>query len=192
MPSRLGARISSFVSTRARSRDSDRLDSEDRAREAGNALVEFAIVAPLLLLLVFGIIDFGLTLNHDVDLTNGVREAARQGVVADYTGSDAGCSAVVGPAAQLACFARDNIGLGDKTAVSISYPTGTNYVVGQILVVCASTPMTSTTGFLATFLSGHFLHAEVKMRLEQAPGTSPGSFADTQQAGDSPFATWCT
>ena len=50
---------------------------QDAGREAGAALVELAIIAPLLLLLIFGIIEFGLTLNHDVNLTNGVREGAR-------------------------------------------------------------------------------------------------------------------
>ena len=51
-------------------------------REQGNALVEFAIVVPLLLLLVFGIIEWGVFLNRKIDLTQGVREAGRQGAVA--------------------------------------------------------------------------------------------------------------
>jgi hypothetical protein len=160
-------------------------------REAGNALVELAIVAPLLLLLIFGIIEFGLTLNHDINLTNGVREGARQGVVANYTGNDPSCAGAGAAAAQLACFTRHNIGLGSQTAVSVSFPTGSSYAVGQTMRVCASYPMTSITGLLAPFLKGHFLHSEVTMRLEQAPGVSPGSFTDAQQAGDSPFASWC-
>ena len=161
-------------------------------REAGNAIIEFAIVAPLLLLLVFGIIEFGLTLNHDVDLTNGVREGARQGVVANYTGNDASCTGAGPPAAQLACFTRRNIGLGSGTAVSVNFPTGSGYAVGQMMFVCASHPMTSITGLLGPFLKGRFLHSEVRMRLEQAPGVSPGTFSDAQQTGDRPFSSWCT
>lgn len=45
--------------------------------ERGAAMVEFAIVLPILLLLVFGIMDFGLALWRLNNLTAGVREAAR-------------------------------------------------------------------------------------------------------------------
>jgi hypothetical protein len=160
--------------------------------ETGAALVEFAIIVPFFLILLFGAIEFGLTLNHDVDLTNGVREAARQGVVANYTGNDASCTGAGAAAAQLACFTRNNIGLGNQTKVAVSFPTGSSYAVGQTIHVCASYPMTSITGLLAPFLKGHFLHSEVSMRLEQAPGVSPGSFTDTPLTGDSSFASWCT
>jgi Flp pilus assembly protein TadG len=40
-------------------------------------VVEFALVLPLLLLLVFGIIDFGRALNAQVTLTQAAREGAR-------------------------------------------------------------------------------------------------------------------
>src|ERR1700737_2465580 len=43
-----------------------------RAR-AGTAAVEFALVAPMLLLLVLGMCQFGLTLNQYLTLTNAVR-----------------------------------------------------------------------------------------------------------------------
>jgi Flp pilus assembly protein TadG len=164
---------------------------QDR-RETGAALVELAVVAPFFFLLLFGAIEFGLTLNHDVSLTNGVREGARQGVVANYTGNDSTCIGAGAAAAQLACFTKHNIGLGSQTAVAVSFPVGPSYTVGQTMRVCASYPMTSITSLLAPFLNGHFLHAEVRMRLEQSPGVSPGSFTDTQQAGDSPFSSWCT
>jgi len=45
--------------------------------ERGNAMVEFAIVLPLLLILVFGIIDFGRALYTANNLTAAVREGAR-------------------------------------------------------------------------------------------------------------------
>ncbi len=46
--------------------------------EKGAALVEFAIVAPLLLLLVFGIIEFGRAYNAQNTLTHAAREGARE------------------------------------------------------------------------------------------------------------------
>lgn len=50
-------------------------------RESGQAMVEFAIVAPILLVVVFGIIQFGITFNHYLTLTDAVRAGSRQGAV---------------------------------------------------------------------------------------------------------------
>jgi Flp pilus assembly protein TadG len=47
--------------------------------ERGTALVEFALVLPLLLVLVMGIIDFGRAFQTVVTLTNAAREGARLG-----------------------------------------------------------------------------------------------------------------
>jgi Flp pilus assembly protein TadG len=47
----------------------------------GQALVEMALVLPLLLLILTGILQFGVLLSGQVALVNGVREAARYGSV---------------------------------------------------------------------------------------------------------------
>ena len=47
----------------------------------GAALVEFAIVLPLLLILIFGIIEFGVMFYDKAIITNASREAARVGIV---------------------------------------------------------------------------------------------------------------
>jgi TadE-like protein len=46
-------------------------------RDRGAVAVEFALVLPLLLLLIFGIIDFGRALNAQITLTQAAREGAR-------------------------------------------------------------------------------------------------------------------
>ena len=46
--------------------------------------MEFAIVAPILLLLVFAIIQFGILFHHYVTLTDAVRAGARQGAVSRH------------------------------------------------------------------------------------------------------------
>lgn len=56
-----------------------------RESDRGAAAVEFALVLPLLLLLVFGIIDFGRMLNAQERLT----AAARAGAQAVLVGGDA-------------------------------------------------------------------------------------------------------
>jgi len=47
----------------------------------GSSVVEFAMVLPLLLILVSGIIEFGLILYDKVVITNASREGARYGIV---------------------------------------------------------------------------------------------------------------
>jgi Flp pilus assembly protein TadG len=52
-----------------------------RRAQDGQALVEFALVLPLLLLFVLGIIQFGILFNNYVTLTDAVRAGARQAAV---------------------------------------------------------------------------------------------------------------
>jgi len=49
--------------------------------ESGVALVEFALVAPLLLVLLFGMLDFGRAFNYWIDTTHLANEGARWAVV---------------------------------------------------------------------------------------------------------------
>ncbi len=49
--------------------------------ESGQAVVEFAIVLPILLLLVMGIIQFGFILNGQITVTSAARDGAREAFV---------------------------------------------------------------------------------------------------------------
>jgi Flp pilus assembly protein TadG len=60
---------------------SDLIRGNRRSRQEGAAAVEFAIVASLLLLLVFGIIDFGFGFHAWDASSNGAREGARLAAV---------------------------------------------------------------------------------------------------------------
>ena len=52
-----------------------------RQQQDGVALVEFALVAPLLLVILFGMLDFGRTFNYWIDATHLANEGARWAVV---------------------------------------------------------------------------------------------------------------
>ena len=47
----------------------------------GASAVEFALVLPILMVLLFGIIEFGLLMYNKAVITNASREAARAGIV---------------------------------------------------------------------------------------------------------------
>lgn len=51
------------------------------ARQRGVAAVEFALILPLLIVVLFGIVDFGLMIYNKAMITNAAREGARAGIV---------------------------------------------------------------------------------------------------------------
>jgi Flp pilus assembly protein TadG len=55
------------------------IDQPERGR--GQALVEFAMVLPVFVLLVAGMFDFGLGIYSDLTLVNAAREGARLGAI---------------------------------------------------------------------------------------------------------------
>ena len=60
--------------------------SETRTRDQrGVAAVEFALILPLVVILIFGMITAGLAYSDHLSITNAVREGARYGAAVDYT-----------------------------------------------------------------------------------------------------------
>jgi hypothetical protein len=178
--------------------------SPSRLGERGAAMVEFALVIPLLVTVLLGIIDFGIIYNGWISLRQGTREAARQGSVANF-GMSASCtltfagggSAPSTDLQKLMCLAKNQIGL-DATATRIKVLVsdyalqngGASWSVGNGLIVCAQYPAGSQTGFFGSLLSGHYLRTKTAIRIEQ-PASSPeteGFEADQSGGGWS----WCS
>lgn len=67
------------------------VNRQTAARERGAVAVEFALVFPILVMVVFGIISFGIVFSQQVTLGNSVRDGARFGSVGLY--SDAAAAA---------------------------------------------------------------------------------------------------
>jgi len=83
-----------------------------RRDESGAAAVEFALVVPFLLLIVFGIIVYGMVFAQSLSLSNSARQAARSGVIEGTT-----CDQIT----SLAHDAADTIGMdGADTTVAVT------------------------------------------------------------------------
>ncbi len=102
-------------------------------RESGGAVIEFAIVVPILLVILFGIIDFARMLLTRNSLVNAVREGARYGAVQPPTGWAATQTAIQGKVrGRIATFGGNATDASTATVTTSPAPgTGTSadYVV---------------------------------------------------------------
>ena len=104
------------------------------AADRGAAAVEFALVLPLLLLIVFGIIDFGRALNTQITLTQAAREGVRlaalgqPGVVSQTQAAATGLS----PVSVTVASCPADAGPTDNAVVTVSYTFSFITPVGAI------------------------------------------------------------
>jgi Flp pilus assembly protein TadG len=67
-----------------------KLKKHNIKNEQGQTMTEFAMVLPLLVVLLFGVIQFGIAFNNYVTLTDAVRAASRKGAVSRESGDPVG------------------------------------------------------------------------------------------------------
>jgi Flp pilus assembly protein TadG len=99
--------------------------------ERGQTMTEFAIVLPILVVLLFGIIQFGIAFNNYVTLTDAARAGARKAAVSRESGDPAGdCKAAV-------LAAADNL---DQSVLSPRVQCVSSWSAGSDVEVDASYP----------------------------------------------------
>jgi Flp pilus assembly protein TadG len=114
--------------------------------ESGQALTEFAVVLPILFVVIFAIVEAGVMLNNYIKLTDAVRVAAR---VASIQGSQG--YGVASPAATSALSdAADGLTL-ENVAVSAQ---DNQWVSGQPVTVQASVHYVITLPIFGTVMAG--------------------------------------
>jgi TadE-like protein len=158
-----------------------------RSRERGQALVEFALIAPLFIALVVGVIQFGVVLNYWLDTQRIANQGARWAVVNNWPTCPRGSDPVATP-----CTKADNPpfpagnrqtlrnilhheavsqGLTDSVNIEICYPDDGDAAtpaeaIGTPVRVLVDAPFT----FQAILdIASIDIHAEATMRLEQEP-----------------------
>ena len=143
-----------------------------RSSSKGQSLVEFSLTLPILLILVFGIIDFGLGLKSYISLTNAVREGARFGAVGNAAGTTLDCNGITSTTVYgRVCYTANGLDLTELTP-SVTYPAGES--PGESIVVTADYQYNFVTplgDFMSFFSGGSFpefinLQASADMRLE--------------------------
>jgi Flp pilus assembly protein TadG len=99
------------------------------SRERGAAAVEFALIVPVLLLLVFGIFEFSRLYNEQISLSNAARSAARVMAITNDQG-EARAAAVSGAPALNPLISGGQVSFspaactpGTTMTATISYPT---------------------------------------------------------------------
>ena len=98
--------------------------------DKGQALVELAFVLPILLMLVFGVIEFGRIYSAQLELNHVAREGARMGAInADEEGEDIEYEIEDLVEDRVASLETDNI------TVQISPTSGSELVSGEDLTV---------------------------------------------------------
>ena len=99
--------------------------------ENGQTAVEFALVLPLLAVLIFAIVEFGVTFHDYVTVTDASRVAARKAAVSRFAGDNGAAAEAAGFTAaeslngddlDVECSADDWNDAGSDVSCTVTYP----------------------------------------------------------------------
>lgn len=123
--------------------------------QRGQALVEFAIIIPMLLLIIMGIAEFGMMINSYLAIQNAAREGARAGIVGSSNTDIRNMIVSISPS------------LKEKDLTIDITPSETNRKSGQTLTVKLTYKYNPTVPIISGMLSKTVtLRAQTSMRIE--------------------------
>ena len=125
--------------------------------EKGAALVEFAIILPLLIVMLFGILEASWAFAQQNDVRHGTREAAR---LAAVNFGD------VQAVAQEACARMDIVYPATTPVVTIT-PISTDGTTGGLAQITISSTYQTITGMLDNVFGGIDIESTIEFRIEQ-------------------------
>ena len=116
--------------------------------ERGQSMTEFALVLPLLVMLLFGVIQFGIAFNNYITLTDATRAGARKAAVARQLSNPVNaCQSAIRTSASdlnqsdLTASCTSTWQMGADVTVNASYP----YSISLLGLVVKSGRLSSTT-----------------------------------------------
>ncbi len=125
--------------------------------ERGQAAVEFALVTPLLVVLLLGVIQVGVAFHDYVTLTDAARAGARKAIVARFSG---------GSLTDATQAVRDAASDLDQTKLQVSVTDPAWNTPGSLVTVTASYPYSINIPLLGVTLMSGNLTATSKEQLE--------------------------
>lgn len=142
-----------------------------RWKDEGASIVEFALLAPFLLLILFGLIEFAWLFSQNLDVRHGAREGARLIAVNHPYGPD---SPVLSPSDQTDVIVADICDRMDVTSGAVITLTSTGGV-GDDAQAEVDAPANTLTGFIDWAIPATMrLTSDVDIRVEQ-----PATWANT-------------
>lgn len=129
-------------------------------------MVELALVAPFMLLLIFGIIEFGSAYGQYLDVRHGARESARLASV-NYNPDDE--TSGTAQAADIVAATCNRMDLADDVDVTLELlgSGAGSAAAGEFAEVTVEAPVSQVTGFFGPALDSVDLQSQVEIRLEQ-------------------------
>jgi Flp pilus assembly protein TadG len=129
--------------------------------DRGATLVEFAVIAPLLFMLIFGLIEVSWAFSQHVEVRHGARETVRLAAT-DY--------------GDLAAIVTEGCSRMHATAGGAQVTlTSSGAAVGESVTVRVVAPMETLTGFLDPMLAGATVASSAEMRIERTPSWTDGT-----------------
>ena len=154
-----------------------------RSSQRGASAVELGLVSFVLFPVLLAVLEYGLWFNDSLNVRQGVREAARAGVVKNF--DHPGCAG--DDMSRLACKAKKQIGaITGRTYVRIVTPAG--WTKAEPLVVCAM--VRSTAIGLVPLPGDRLIRSRTEMSIE-VTDTLPDTltYSDAPPSGGS--WSWC-
>lgn len=130
--------------------------------------MEFAIILPLLLTVLFGIIEFGSVYSQMLDVRHGAREGARIVAVNDFPpGEDATTTTAAEQTAYLVETICSRMDFAGDAGVSIELGDPLLSSAGAVAIVAVEADLNTITGWFDPILGGRHIESAVEVRLEQ-------------------------
>jgi Flp pilus assembly protein TadG len=124
--------------------------------DEGQAVVEFAVILPVLLLVLFAILQFGVLFNNYIQVTAAAREGARKAATSRTLGVAGAESAATAAKSAAPGLTTSNLG--------ITYPNSPTFVQGSDVKVQVTYPY--SISIIGLVVSSGNLTASTTMRVE--------------------------
>jgi Flp pilus assembly protein TadG len=128
-----------------------------RKNDSGQAVVEFAVILPVLLMILFAILQFGIVFNNYIQVTAAAREGARKAAVSRSLGTAAAETASTTSAKAAAPGLK-------QSSITVTYPNSPTFAQGSDVTVQVTYPY--SISILGIIVKSGKLTSSTTMRVE--------------------------